>query len=62
MGSCRKFIGDSEGRLQSVMAEKPSRKRVQEGSAVKSTRMRMEHVFSELRRLVEGRLGQRSTK
>jgi hypothetical protein len=68
LGPCRRFIGDSEGRLQSVTAKKPwvkemkpSWKRVQESSAVESTRTRIERVLSELWRLIEYRLGQRST-
>jgi hypothetical protein len=52
---CQRCIGDCEGLLQSVIAEKPrvkdtkpSWKRVLEGSAAESTRARMERVLSEL--------------
>jgi hypothetical protein len=54
-GPYQRFKGDSEVRLQLVIAEKPrvkgmkpSRKRAQEGPAIESTRMRMEHVLSGL--------------
>jgi hypothetical protein len=53
---CRRFIGDSEGRLQSVIADKPwvkdtkPSRGVQEGSAPESTRTKMQHVLSELLR------------
>jgi hypothetical protein len=48
MASVPKVYGGSDGRLQSVIAVKPSRKRVQEGSAVESTSTRMERVLGEL--------------
>jgi hypothetical protein len=62
-GPCRRFVEDNKGRLRVVAAEKPLVKDTKPSwERVESIRTRMEHVLSEYGKLVEYRLGERSTE
>jgi hypothetical protein len=62
-GPCRRFIGENKGGLRVIAAEKPWVKDTKPSwKRVESKRTRMEHVLSELWRLVEYRLAHRSKK